>query len=153
MTDGTGGIPAKSRAKARGGSGDVTLQAAALLLGRAAPDPVPLAVLQRPGQALLTDGTHTAEGERGTGLLFGDREEHIGLDAEARGAVLPEIGGSGMQGERSEIDIREPFDPQPLAPSFSIPASTGNRFIAEVLGRMEGVSETFEPDDEVAATK
>jgi hypothetical protein len=57
-----------------------------------------------------------------------------------------------MQGESCQIDIWEPFDPQPLPPSFR-PASTGNRFIAEVLARMEGVAGSSGPDDEVVDAK
>src|SRR3954468_16366492 len=70
-------------------SGDPAGQPSTLLLGHAAPDAVALAVLQGPGETLLADPARSAVRERGPGLLLGDREEHVGIDAEAGGAVLP----------------------------------------------------------------
>src|SRR4029079_7292002 len=93
------------------GSGDVALEPAALLLRCAAPYAVAFAVLQGPRQAFLADRAHPAEGERGAGLLFGYREEDIGFDPEARGALLPEIRRRGVHRQRRHVDFREPLDP------------------------------------------
>jgi hypothetical protein len=57
-----------------------------------------------------------------------------------------------MQWECRQIDFWESFDPQPCPPRFR-PVSTGNRFIAEVMAPMEGVSDTSWPDDDVLAVK
>src|SRR4029077_8675885 len=112
VADEPGAMAPQSMGRPRGeSSGDVTLEPAPLLLRGAAPHAVPLAVLQRPRQAFLADGAHCAEGERGAGLLFGDREEDVGFDAETRGSLLPEIRRRGWHRERRNVDLREPLDP------------------------------------------
>lgn len=103
----------------RCGSGDLALYAAPLLLGQAAPNAVAFAVLERPSQALFADPATTAERERRTCLIFGDGEEQVGLDAEAGGSVLPVVRGGRVRGERLQIDVREPFDPQQTPPSIA----------------------------------
>src|SRR3954453_14337134 len=81
-----------SRARGRGcGLGDVAGDAAALLLGEAAPNAVALAVLDGPGQARVTDRAGAAVRERQTGVFLGSREEPLGVDAVARRAVLPQV--------------------------------------------------------------
>jgi hypothetical protein len=74
-----------------------TLQPPALLLRGAAPHAVALAVLQAHDRHSSRIG-HTAQNASAARLLFGDREENVGLDAETRGSLLPEIRGRGCSG-------------------------------------------------------
>src|SRR3954470_5743372 len=81
-----------SRARGRGcGLGDVAGDAAALLLGEAAPNAVALAVLDGPGQARVTDRAGAPVRERQTGIFLGSRKELLGVNAIARRAVLPQV--------------------------------------------------------------
>jgi hypothetical protein len=123
-------------------SGHVALEPATLLLGRRAPDTVALAVLERPGEALLTDRAGVAERQGRPGLFLGDREEDVGVDSEACGSLLPEIGGGGIGREGLEINFGEPVDPHLVAPPLR-PASGGRgRFITERATAREGVEGT-----------
>ena len=106
-------------------SGDVALQAAPLLFGGRAPHAVPLAVLEGPREALFADRAREAERERRSRLLLGDGEEDVRVDAEAGGAVLPEIGGSGVRREGLEINVGEPVDPHLVAPPLPRPREAG----------------------------
>ena len=87
-----------------------------LLFREPAPDAVSLPVLQRPREALLSDRARTAEGERRSGLFFGDREEDVGVDPVACGSFLPDVGRCGVLGQHVDVDGWETIDPHPSVP-------------------------------------
>src|SRR5712691_5183956 len=103
------------------GSGDLPAHAASLLLGETAPDAVPLAVLDRPCEALLADPATDAERERRSRLVLGDGKEQIGVDAETRRSVLPVVRWGRVLRQCVQVDVREPLDPQ----QASLPSTPG----------------------------
>src|SRR5919106_4831728 len=115
----TRGVSSLGTAGPTGASGDLSGDAAPLLFREPAPDPVALAVLECPGEALLADRAGAAERERRARLFLGDGEEHVRVDAVARRPFLPDIRGGGVGGEQADVDAGEPIDPHR---SFLLPA-------------------------------
>src|SRR5438093_98998 len=85
-------------------SGHVTCEPAPLLLREAAPNAVPLAVLQRPCQAELSDRTDATVGQGGARLLFRCGEEDVRVDAVTGGPLLPHVGWGRVRGKALQVD-------------------------------------------------
>src|SRR5512134_3299505 len=98
-------------------SGDEADQPPPLLLGEPAPDAVALTVLERPGQARLAAPAGVAVREGRTGLLLGGGEEDVGVDAVARGLVLPHVRRGGVGGEGFHVDPADTFLVHAVAPA------------------------------------
>src|SRR5687768_15757927 len=81
-------------------------QAAALLFCGASPDAVPLAVLDGPGQAHLTNRADAAVGQREASLLFGGGEEDLRIEAVASRSFLPMVRRAHLLREAPHVDLR-----------------------------------------------
>src|SRR3712207_9236677 len=68
----------------------------------AAPDPVTVAHLQRPGQARPLDVTGSAERHRALGRLVRSREERFRIDVAAGAAGAPRLIGAALLDRREQ---------------------------------------------------
>src|SRR5918994_6783665 len=85
-------LPWSGYGRREGLSGDLAGEPTPLLLREPTPHAVPLPVLERPREAFAPDRAGAAERERGPRFLLRDREEDVGVDPEARGPFLPDVG-------------------------------------------------------------